>query len=120
MPSVMPQGLPQVPKARIDGVDLPMSRLVIGCDNKNNIGAGAVVWDAWAEAGGNAFDTGFVYGGGAHEAVLGQWIAKGAHSPYCTPRSIGAQLEISLSRLGLDFVPIYIMHRDNPAVPVSC
>lgn len=131
LPSVMPAGLPQVPKARIEGVDLPVSRLVMGCDNKNDIGAGAVVWDAWIEAGGNAFDTGFVYGGGAHETVLGQWIAnrgvakdvvviaKGAHTPYCTPRSIGAQLDISLSRLGLDFAPIYIMHRDNPAVPVG-
>lgn len=131
LPPVLPQGLPQIPKATIEGVALPVSRLVIGCDNKGDIGAGSVVWDAWIEAGGNAFDTGFVYGGGAHEAVLGQWIAnrgmakdvavivKGAHSPYCTPRSIGAQLEISLTRLGLDHAPIYIMHRDNPAVPVG-
>jgi aryl-alcohol dehydrogenase-like predicted oxidoreductase len=28
-------------------------------------------------------------------------------------------LEISLTRLGLDHAPIYIMHRDNPAVPVG-
>jgi aryl-alcohol dehydrogenase-like predicted oxidoreductase len=89
------------------------------------------VWDAWMEAGGNAFDTGFVYGGGAHEGVLGQWIkargvakdvvviAKGAHSPYCTPRAIGNQLAISLERLRLDHAPIYIMHRDNPDVPVG-
>ena len=83
------------------------------------------------EAGGNAFDTGFVYGGGLHEKVLGEWIkakgvakdvvviAKGAHTPYCTPRAIGTQLDISLERLGLSFAPIYIMHRDNPSVPVA-
>jgi aryl-alcohol dehydrogenase-like predicted oxidoreductase len=104
---------------------------VIGCDNRDTPAEGAVVWDAWMEAGGNAFDTAFVYGGGRHEGVLGQWIAsrgvadkivviaKGAHSPYCTPRAIGAQLDISLSRLGLDRVPIYVMHRDNPEVPVG-
>ncbi len=131
LPPILPKGLPQVPKVALDGVALPVSRLVMGCDNKNDIGAGAVIWDAWMEAGGNTFDTGFVYGGGLHETVLGQWIAnrgvagetvvivKGAHTPYCTPRSIGAQLEISLDRLGLDRAPIYILHRDNPQVPVG-
>ena len=63
--------------------------------------------------------------------MLGQWIAargvardvtvivKGAHSPYCVPDAIGVQLDISLERLGLDHAPVYIMHRDNPAVPVG-
>jgi predicted dehydrogenase/aryl-alcohol dehydrogenase-like predicted oxidoreductase len=131
LPRVLPKGLPEITKVRIPGVTLPMSRLVIGCDNRDTQAEGAVVWDAWMEAGGNAFDTAFVYGGGKHEAVLGQWIAsrgvadkivviaKGAHSPYCTPRAIGAQLAISLGRLGLDRVPIYVMHRDNPEVPVG-
>ena len=120
-----------MPKVALDGVALPVSRLIIGCDNRNTLADGAIVWDAWLEAGGNAFDTGFVYGGGTHEAVLGQWIkargvaeqivvvGKGAHTPYCVPGAINAQLEISLDRLGLSGVPIYIMHRDNPAVPVG-
>lgn len=128
---VLPKGLPPVPKVSLAGVSLPVSQLIMGCDNRNTLAEGAVVWDAWAEAGGNAFDTGFVYGGGLHERVLGEWIAargvarevvviaKGAHTPYCTPRAIGAQLDISLERLGLDHVPVYIMHRDNPAVPVG-
>lgn len=131
LPRTLPAGLPEVPKGKIDGVKSPVSKLVMGCDNRNTIAEGALVWDAWMEAGGNAFDTAFVYGGGKHEAVLGQWIAsrgvaddivvigKGAHSPYCTPRAIGAQLDISLERLGLDSVPIYIMHRDNTDVPVG-
>ena len=131
LPGVLPKGLPQVPKVRLDGVALPVSKLILGCDNRNTLAEGAVVWDAWAEAGGNAFDTGFVYGGGLHEKVLGEWIAargvakdvvviaKGAHTPYCSPRAIGAQLDISLERLGLPSVPIYIMHRDNPQVPVG-
>ena len=131
LPGVLPQGLPQVPKITLPGVALPVSKLILGCDNRNTLAEGAVVWDAWMEAGGNAFDTGFVYGGGLHEKVLGDWlrargvakqavvIAKGAHSPYCTPRSIGIQLAISLERLQLDSAAIYIMHRDNPAVPVA-
>jgi predicted dehydrogenase/aryl-alcohol dehydrogenase-like predicted oxidoreductase len=128
---IIPSGLPSIPKVKLDGVKLPVSRLAIGCDNKNDIGAGAIVWDAFMEAGGNLFDTGFVYGGGHHEVVLGEWIAargvekdinvivKGAHTPYCTPRAVGAQLDISLGRLGIAHAPIYIMHRDNPDVPVG-
>lgn len=131
LPRVLPKGLPPVPRATIPGLPLPMTRLVIGCDNRDTPAEGAIVWDAWMEAGGNAFDTAFVYGGGRHEGVLGQWIAsrgvegeivviaKGAHSPYCTPRAIGAQLDISLDRLGLAHAPIYVMHRDNPEVPVG-
>jgi predicted dehydrogenase/aryl-alcohol dehydrogenase-like predicted oxidoreductase len=131
LPNVLPSGLPKIPKIKIAELTMPISQLVIGCDNKDDIASGAVVWDAWMEAGGNAFDTGFVYGGGHHEKVLGDWIAnrgvakdivtivKGAHTPYCLPRAIEAQLNISLERLGLDYAPIYIMHRDNLDVPVG-
>lgn len=131
LPGVVPPGLPAMPMVKVAGVDLAVSQLILGCDNRNTVAEGAVIWDAWIEAGGNAFDTAFVYGGGNHETVLGQWIAargvakdivvvgKGAHSPYCTPRAIGIQLGISLDRLGLDRVPVYIMHRDNPDVPVG-
>jgi predicted dehydrogenase/aryl-alcohol dehydrogenase-like predicted oxidoreductase len=131
LPGVLPRGLPRIPRIEIEGVDLPVSCLVVGCDNKSNVGDGSIIWDAWMEAGGNAFDTAFVYGAGLHETVLGQWIAsrgvasevvvivKGAHTPYCTPRSIETQLDISLDRLGLDRAPVYIMHRDNPDVPVD-
>ena len=131
LPRTLPKGLPSISKSAIDGLRLPMSRLILGADNKNDIGSGAIVWDAFLDAGGNSFDTGFVYGGGHHEVVLGQWIGargvakeinvivKGGHTPYCTPRAIAAQLDISLSRLGLAHAPIYIMHRDNPDVPVG-
>jgi len=128
---VLPGGLPPMPMLRLEGVARPVSQLIIGCDNRDTLAEGAVVWDAWMEAGGNAFDTAFVYGGGRHEKVLGDWIAargvaaevvviaKGAHSPYCLPDAIAPQLDISLDRLGLDHVPIYILHRDNPEVPAG-
>ena len=128
---LLPAGSPKIGRKALPGVDLPVSEIIIGCDNRNTLADGAVIWDAWTEAGGNAFDTGFVYGGGLHEQVLGQWIAargvakevvvivKGAHTPYCLPDAIEAQLDISLERLGLTFAPIYIMHRDNASVPVG-
>ena len=131
LPGVMPKGQPPVPQITLPGMSHAISQLILGCDNKNTLGEGAIVWDAWMEAGGTAFDTGFVYGGGLHEKVLGDWIAargvarqvtvvvKGGHTPYCTPRGIATQLGISLGRLGLTHAPIYIMHRDNPDVPVG-
>ena len=131
LPGTMPQSRPDMPMITLQGVGRPVSKLILGCDNRNTLAEGSIIWDAWTEAGGNAFDTGFVYGGGLHETVLGQWIAKrgvaddivvigkGAHTPYCVPDAIGVQLDISLERLGLPRVPVYIMHRDNPAVPVG-
>lgn len=131
LPGVVPAGLPPMPMITLPGMAKPISKLILGCDNRNTVAEGAVVWDAWIEAGGTAFDTGFVYGGGLHEKVLGDWIkargveksvtviAKGAHTPYCFPDAIGAQLDISLERLQQAHAPIYILHRDNPAVPVA-
>ncbi len=115
----------------LPGVALPISRIIMGCDNKDTYDEGAAVWDHWVDVGGNAFDTAFVYGGGQHEAALGDWIkrrnmasritviVKGAHTPECTPEGIGKQLTQSLDRLNLERAPIYIMHRDNPDVPVE-
>jgi len=129
--ATLPMGLPAMPVARVDGSDRKFSKLVLGCDNRDTLAEGAIVWDAWWEAGGNSFDTGFVYGGGLHETVLGQWltarglnddaniIVKGGHTPYCLPQAIKAQLDISLERLQISHAPIYILHRDNPDVPVG-
>ena len=131
IPGLMPLGLPQIPRIPISGLKGEISTLIMGCDNRDTLAEGAIVWDAWWEAGGNGFDTGFVYGAGRHEEVLGQWMAargvskqaqvivKGAHSPYCLPDVIRVQLQISLERLQIERAPIYILHRDNPDVPVG-
>lgn len=117
--------------AAVNGVAKRVSRLVMGCDNQPNLPHAAAVFDDYFDAGGNTFDTAFVYGGGVHERLLGEWvrtrgvredvvvIAKGAHTPYCYPEIIGVQLDESLARMGMDYADIYMMHRDNPAVPVG-
>lgn len=124
-------GYMTIPSLDLPGLGHPISRLVLGCDNKDTVEEGAPVWDHWVASGGTAFDTAFVYGGGRHEAALGHWltarrlgdevtvIVKGAHTPHCTPEAIGLQLGQSLERLQLDRAPIYIMHRDNLDVPVG-
>ena len=127
----IPQGLPEIPTAKIPGSDRDISKLIVGCDNRDTLAEGAIVWDAWWEAGGNAFDTGFVYGGGRHEALLGDWlttrgvgkqanvVVKGGHTPYNVPQAISVKLAISLERLQLDNAPVYILHRDNLDVTVG-
>ena len=46
-------------------------------------------------------------------------LGKGAHTPLAYPDVIGRQLAESLERLQTDYLDIYLMHRDNPAVPVG-
>jgi aryl-alcohol dehydrogenase-like predicted oxidoreductase/predicted dehydrogenase len=131
LPGLLQRHLPPVPKISLAGVAQPVPALIMGCDNRNTLAEGAIVWDAWMEAGGNAFDTAHIYGGGQHEKALGDWIAergvarevvvigKGAHTPWCLPDAIEVQLAMSFDRLGLASVPVYILHRDNPDVPVG-
>jgi aryl-alcohol dehydrogenase-like predicted oxidoreductase len=121
----------QIRKVQLLGVKQPLSQLILGCDNKATWEEGAPVWDHWLARGGNGFDTAFIYGGGKHEAALGDWMArrgvakdvvvvvKGAHTPNCRPEAIGTQLAQSLERLQISVAPIYIMHRDNTDVPAG-
>lgn len=107
------------------------SRIVIGGMALNSFPLASTVYDAFFEAGGTMFDTAYVYGQGLVDRLLGQWlrsrgvreditiIAKGAHTPHCTPQAIRTQLMETLDRLGTDYVDLYLMHRDDPAVPVS-
>jgi predicted dehydrogenase/aryl-alcohol dehydrogenase-like predicted oxidoreductase len=116
---------------RIAGLEKDISRLVMGVDNQTAVTHGNVMFDDWFERGGNAFDSAFIYGGGRCEKTLGHWVStrgvrkdvvlldKGAHTPDCTPEKLTSQLLVSLQRLGTDYLDIYMMHRDNEAVPVG-
>ncbi len=46
-------------------------------------------------------------------------LDKGAHTPHCNPEALSSQLLTSLERLQVDYVDIYMMHRDNPDIPVG-
>ncbi|MDA8253808.1 MAG: aldo/keto reductase [Rhodospirillales bacterium] len=113
------------------GVGKAASRIVIGGMALTSFALASLVYDAFFEAGGTVFDTAYVYGQGLVDRLLGQWmrsrgvredivvIGKGAHTPHCTPQAIRSQLAESLDRLGTDYVDLYLMHRDDPAVPVG-
>lgn len=121
----------------IKGIGKPVSRLVQGTvmlSEADLVGSFALLDGVYA-AGGRAFDTAHSYGGGEKERVLGAWLAergvrdevvilgKGAHPvdgrPRVTPEDITADLHESLGRLGVDFIDLYVLHRDNPALPVG-
>ncbi|WFU01850.1 aldo/keto reductase [Rhizobium sp. CB3171] len=121
-----------IPKRTIPGIAKPASIVTLGFEFFPNFAAASLTLDAFYEAGGNAFDTAYVYGAGKTESIFGDWhtsrkvpreeivlIGKGAHSPLCYPDMIAKQLDQSLNRLKTDYVDIYFMHRDNPAIPVG-
>jgi len=80
-------------------------------------------------------DSANVYSGGNSERCIGEWmkergnrddvtiLTKGAHPngdrKRVTPYDIGADLLDSLARLQTDYVDIYMLHRDDPDVPVG-
>ena len=120
-----------VPKRQIPGLAKPASVVALGFEFFPNFASASLTLDAFYEAGGNLFDTAYVYGGGKTEAIFGDWhtsrnvpreeivlIGKGAHSPLCYPDMIAKQLDQSLERLKTDYVDAYFMHRDNLEVPV--
>jgi aryl-alcohol dehydrogenase-like predicted oxidoreductase len=90
--------------------------------------------DYYVSLGGNAVDTAYHYGEEV-ESAIGQWmqlrgnrdqiviVGKGAHHGPCGPRvnrdAIAAELAASLGRLRTDYIDLYLLHRDDPAVPVG-
>lgn len=122
-----------MPYGRIAGIDKPVSRMVIGSMvvHADRLPFSFELLDHFHEIGGNAIDTAYVYGGGKSEPAVGQWIrerglrdrivliAKGAATSAATPDLVTREMLESLDRLGLDYADLYLMHRDNPAVPVG-
>ncbi len=121
---------PLMKPGRVEFQDKELSRLIMGVDNQVSSPHCQAVFDQYFELGGNAFDTAYGYGE-VKSRLLGRWlrsralredivlIAKGAHTPNCNPESVVSQLEEQLEWLGTDYADIYMLHRDNPEIPVS-
>lgn len=121
---------PLMKPGRIRHLDKDVSRLIMGVDNQVTSPHVQAVFDHYFENGGNALDTAFVYGE-PKSRLVGQWmksrgvrddmviIAKGCHTPNCNPEALTKQLVAQLEWLGTDCADIYLMHRDNPGIPVG-
>lgn len=121
----------------LEGIPAKLSRIVQGTVmiSPDDQDAANALLDAVYEHGGRTFDTAHGYGNGKCEQALGAWLAsrgvrdeivilgKGAH-PYdgrkrVTPEDITSDLHESLERLGVDVIDLYVLHRDDPDVPVG-
>jgi aryl-alcohol dehydrogenase-like predicted oxidoreductase len=130
----------------IAGVDKPVSRIVFGTDRLRARRPPGVpsrtleqqafsLLDRSFELGCNTFDTARMYWDA--ERTLGAWmrarhnrdkvvvISKGCHPnlllrhPRLSPTCVSHDLHASLKALGTDFIDIYLLHYDNPGVPVE-
>ena len=122
---------------KVIGIDKPISRLVQGTVmlQTNQMAEGFELLDAIFEAGCTAFDTAHGYGNGESDRTLGAWInsrgirdqvvilGKGAHHnsdrQRVTPYDISSDLHDSLARMKVDFIDLYVLHRDDPSQPVG-
>jgi aryl-alcohol dehydrogenase-like predicted oxidoreductase len=121
----------------IDGVVGPVSKLILGTAEykPQTLEMDSGLLDEFLKIGGTTLDTAENYGAGESERALGMWmkernnrtrlvlISKGAH-PYeekkrVNPHSIIEDLEGSLERLDTDYLDMYLLHRDDPSVPVG-
>lgn len=122
---------------KLPGIDKPVSRLVQGTTMITGSAPAEeyALLDAVVELGGTVFDTAHHYGGGINERAFGRWfnergnrddlviIGKGAHPirgvSRVTPEAISADLYSSLDCLQTDYLDLYLLHRDDAAVPVG-
>jgi 1-deoxyxylulose-5-phosphate synthase len=123
----------------IPNVSGPVSRLVMGSmvfsTDKQQLANDLL--DRFVEAGGTAVDTARVYALGSSEVAFGNWlkahgrrdqlvvIGKGAHHDRLTferrvnPAAIHEDIETSLESMQLDRMDVYLLHKDDPDVPVG-
>lgn len=121
----------------IPGIDKPISRLVQGTTvvSSAELEYSFNLLDEVFALGCTTFDTAHVYGQGDNERTVGRWInergvrdkvvliGKGAHPNRdrvrVTPYDISADLHDSLARFETDYIDLYLLHRDDPSVPVG-
>lgn len=118
-------------EGKIAGVPKPVARLVLGTMGHvvGDLPKACVMLDYFFESGGNCLDTARVYG---TEPLIGQWLKlRGVRDQMvligkavdrvdlCTPEEVSRQLLQTLERMQVESFDLFLMHRDNPAVPVG-
>jgi aryl-alcohol dehydrogenase-like predicted oxidoreductase len=121
---------------QIHGIDKPVSALALGTASFRSTDKERwfALLDRFWRAGGTVLDSGRSYGDS--EAVIGEWletrharddvllVTKCAHGDAILPAEdfegvVTRELSESLDNLRTDHIDIYMLHRDNPVVPVG-
>ncbi len=121
---------------------LKLPKLVFGAGNLSDMQQKEhyfALLDAFYAAGGRCIDTARYYGFGISERIIGEWlrtravkreeillVTKGGfpevgdmHASRLTKPLIEQDLSESLADLGVDYVDVYLLHRDNLQQPAS-
>jgi aryl-alcohol dehydrogenase-like predicted oxidoreductase len=135
-------------RLRLGRSALMVPRIALGCGSFGGVGSAPEFFgqglsedqalelmDAAWEFGITHFDTADAYGGGRSERAIGRWIASRGVRPQLTtktynpmqagadhglrPERIARQLRMSLERLGVDHVELYLAHEFDPDVPLA-
>jgi aryl-alcohol dehydrogenase-like predicted oxidoreductase len=86
--------------------------------------------DRFYAGGGRRVDVANVYRDGESSTAVGKWLAgrshddlvlyaKGCHPPHCRPDLVGAEVDKACRLLGVDRVGVFMLHRDDPSLPVG-
>jgi len=107
------------------------SRIVLGTFALADNEAAPALLDRYYAGGGRALDLANVYLDGEAATAAGKWLrqrgragdmvlyAKGCHPPACHPDLVRQEVEYALRLTGLDYLDVFLLHRDNPEVPVQ-
>ena len=134
---------------KLGSTGLDVSRICLGCMSYGEPDRGAHPWSlseedsrpflkAALDAGINFFDTANVYSAGSSEEIVGRALAEYGHrdelvvatkvNGRMTPgpngaglsrKAILAGIDASLTRLGMDYVDLYQIHRWDPLTPIE-
>ena len=128
-------------KSIIIGNGVRVNAIALGAGNMGEEGSDADrfrIMDRFVELGGNCLDTARVYADGNADAALGRWLkasglrdkvvicAKGCHHA-CEPTFVSrlseeeilGDLDTSLREMGVEWLDMFLLHRDDVKLPVS-
>ena len=106
-------------------------RLVFGTLDLPDTALAPRLLDRFYAGGGRALDVANVYRDGEAQQAVGRWLgsrgsaddvvlyAKGCHPPLCEPALVPAEVDKSCRLLGRDRLDVFVLHRDDPSLPVS-
>lgn len=106
-------------------------RIVLGTFALADNEVSPTLLDRYHAAGGRALDLANVYLDGEAARAAGRWLrqrgragdmvlyAKGCHPPACHPDLVRQEVEHALRLTGLEYLDVFLLHRDNPGVPAA-
>ena len=107
------------------------ARLVFGTLDLADSALAPRLLDRFRAGDGRALDVANVYRDGESARAVGRWLrerpaandmvvyAKGCHPPYCSPSLVEAEVDKAARLLGLEKIDVFILHRDDPGLPVA-